>query len=220
MNTTLRFASKIVFVSSEEFDKLPQKRLKKNKLFVGNPWRNKQQLHLVQEGYTNNAWACNAGGFINKNRLSLIHLFPNEEDDPPHELVYVPKAISDFKDDVAALRKKTSSLRGLLVAGRIHTKSSLNLRNVLISFFQEMKIPFSKLFGQSVKTGNYTSLYGSAKDDLWIVNMQGNKGKITQAAVEKYYQNVEIDPGDELILGAKVIVNGDQFVGIKYPNEK
>jgi hypothetical protein len=220
--TGIRFASKIHIVPMAQFERLPLRRLRDAKLYVGSPWLADQRIREAEEGDTDLAWGCNTGGITNGQKLGMYHLTPIIMDDPNNPNNNWSWAYTANKLIADAQKLKDAgarSLRGLHTGGRTHYHTSPPLRDKLREFYKCLGIPCSMIWGQREIAGNgerhvWTNLYGSAPLDTWVITTKEGPEIRNMADLKDHFEQVEIADGDELIFGGTPVIADDRLVDI------
>jgi|GEM_PF-2070853 len=206
LNNNLSFQSKIKFVSSTEFERLPLEKMREAKEYVGYPWLINQAI-IKERGYTDRVCSCNAGGIQNSQQLLLFHLLPD-----CHELDKIEKVLNE---KIPELRSQNANLRGLIIGGDNFSGSILVFEK-LKSIFEKFKIDTSIIWGQKVRG---CRVFYSVKKDTWIVNSPKATTSYPQEVetledLKNNFEYIKISNQDKLCIGKTRIKNSDANQGL------
>lgn len=199
MDNQISFTSNIKFISRNDFNLLPLKRLEQSGNFAGYTRPRFQERVessvIANEAYTDGIYGCIAGTIIEKNML-MFHLNPVPYLD-------TPQIIDDYiKNYINATKQDKERLKGLLIGGQILSERSNKLFEYLKNLFTNHKINTSFFEGQY---HGRTGVYYSQEKDTYFINAQNRYDRdiLTIEELKDHFEKIKISKQDQLFLNGK-----------------
>jgi hypothetical protein len=197
-SSPISFQSRINFIDSTEFAKLPLNEMKAKKEYSAYPW-DTSQIIMGQRAYTDGAYGCCAGGITNGKNAILFHLIPNLEEHCFYKI--------KLKESIEKLKESGNKLNAFVTGGHINViEEGAPLFNMIKKLFKENNIETSYVWNQKY---GCTDLYYSTKEDEWKVHKGFEDAGIPDIHPLDYlkdrYYKIHISDNDELLINGKGI---------------
>jgi hypothetical protein len=210
----IRFSSKLKFVSTETFDKLPLAELKAKGQYLGAPYAVHNHLSGTTAGYTDNIFICNSVGLCNPKHMSLFHHYPAVRPGKHDPEIASNTALNEAK----SLREENPDVRALQLGGEKSHEMSAVYGAMQYDKFQKAHIPTSLFWGHNNETMSTTRLCYDTQQDTWFINTQHHTPEAVDGEIVLYQEDVlspetlknvfsviQVDPGDQLYLGDREV---------------
>ena len=189
----ITFQSKIRPVNREQFNKIISTYEKHH--FVDYPWTVKESV-LSNKAYTKGVFDCTVCGITDRTKVLLLHICPTM------------KANQDFSSIINFIKRtfdiKSPNMQGFLLGSKnlpYVGEKSLKMFDNFEKFFEQHKIPFSK-----IKGGRYANdVAYSCHTDEWIISHEKLANYSSRSSyknpanfIDMHYDEIKINELDEI----------------------